>query len=127
MWINKNGELHHVTDESRVMFNTTISRQIMIKLENMADEYDTHINYLIENGLMNVLNIGEIHYNKKQRPKDRKPYRTTYYDKLLELIETFAMKNGLRVNDVIEYSFDFIDPEQVSKKSRRFRIEKEGE
>lgn len=127
MWISKNGELHHVTDETRVSFTTTISKALLDKVEQMANEHNTHINYLIENGLVNVLNRGEIFYNKKLRPKDRKRYGTSYNDKLLDLVETFAMKNGLRINDVIEYSIDFIEPAKVSDRSRRYRIEQEGE
>jgi len=127
MWLNINGELHHVTDETRITFKTTISKALLDKVEQMAHEYNTHNNYLIENGLMNILNRGEIFYSKKSRPKDRKTFGTTYNDQLLDIVETFAMKNGLRINDVIEYSIDFINPEQVSNKSRRFRIIKEGE
>ena len=44
-----------VTDESRVKFRTNISKEILDQLQDLADQYDSHVNYLIENGLERLL------------------------------------------------------------------------
>ena len=55
MWKKGNGRLIQVTDESRVKFRTNISQSILDQLNALAIEHDTHVNYLIESGLQNVL------------------------------------------------------------------------
>ena len=74
----------------------------------MAKEKDTHVNYLLEIGLQNVLAHGVIAYNKESRPKDRVQYKTTYDQELLDRVKEFAKQNHLFINDVIEYSTKFI-------------------
>ena len=38
MWKNVNGELIHITDSSRVKFRTNISKNILEKLEDLAEK-----------------------------------------------------------------------------------------
>ena len=58
------------------------------QLQSIADEKDTHVNYLLENGLQNVLAQGIITYNKESRPKDRVQYKTTYDQELLDKLKS---------------------------------------
>ncbi|MDS9471191.1 rRNA methyltransferase [Sporosarcina pasteurii] len=122
MWKNINGKLVHVTDESRVKFRTNISKSILNKLRDVAKENHTHVNYLLETGLKEILTLGAITIDKKKRPKDRVQYKTTYDRDLLEKIRTFAVKNNVYVNDVIEYSVRFIDIENSKKQGHKHRI-----
>ena len=89
MWKKVNGRLIQATDISRVKFRTNISKAILDRLAVMAEEHDTYINYLLETGLENVLDRGEIIYNKETRPKDRIQYKTTYDKELLEKVKEF--------------------------------------
>lgn len=123
MWKNVNGSLIQITDMSRVKFRTNISKSILDQLTIMATEQDTHINYLIENGLQNVLATGTIIYNKKTRPKDRIQYKTTYDKQLLEELKTFAKQHKLFINDVIEYSIAYINIQDIKKSGHKHRIE----
>ena len=124
MWKKVNGRLIQITDESRVKFRTNISKAIIEKLQETATEHDTHVNYLLETGLQNVLKQGVITYNKELRPIDRVQYKTTYDKELLEKVKDFAKEHQLFINDVIEYSVNYIDIENAKESSYKNRIEK---
>jgi len=124
MWKLVDGKLIHTTDTSRVKFRTNISRSILKSLKILAKENHTHINYLLETGLKEVLTLGAITFDKKARPKDRIQYKTTYDRELLESIREFSIKNNLFVNDVIEYSVRLIDVENSKKIYYKHRVEK---
>lgn len=123
MWKNINGRLIHSTDETREKFRTSISKELLIELEHLAEEHDTYINYLLETGIQKVLKADFIQYDKSLRPKDRVHYRTTYDKELLKKLKQFAADHKLFINDVIEYSVNYINPEQARKKEYRSRIE----
>ncbi|WP_455676035.1 rRNA methyltransferase [Pradoshia sp.] len=124
MWKNVDGRLIQATDITRVKFRTNISKTILDRLAAMAEEHDTYINYLLETGLENVLNKGEIIYNKETRPKDRIQYKTTYDKDLLERVKEFAKQHNLFINDVIEYSVSYIDVEKTKDRDYKYRIER---
>ena len=123
MWKLVDGRLIQTTDASRVKFRTNISESMLEMLRIKAKENHTHVNYLIENGLKNVLTEGVITFDKETRPKDRIQYKTTYDKELLEGLKEFAKKNELFMNDVIEYSVQYIDKENVKNNNHRYRIE----
>ncbi|KKK37725.1 rRNA methyltransferase [Mesobacillus campisalis] len=123
MWKKMNGRLVAVTDDSRVKFRTNISKSLLNELQKVADEYDTRINYLLETGLQNILEQGVITFNKEARPKDRVQYKTTYDQELLEEVKKFAKNNQLFINDVIEYSTNFIDVDMAKKEGYKHRVE----
>lgn len=124
MWKKVNGKLIQMTDDSRVKFRTNISKAILEQLQQLALEHDTHVNYLLETGLQNVLDQGVITYNKELRPKDRVQYKTTYDEDLLQEVKEFAKQHQLFINDVIEYSVNFVDLENAKDSSYKNRIEK---
>lgn len=123
MWKLVDGKLIQTTDESRVKFRTNISQTVLESLKVIALENKTHVNYLIENGLKTVLSRGHIAFNKENRPKDRIQYKTTYDKELLEGLKEFSKKNNLFMNDVIEYSVQFIEIENVKNNNFRYRVE----
>lgn len=112
------------TDKSRVMFKTTISYEILKQLKDLADEQDTYINYLLENGIKKVIEDDYIQYNKTLRLKDRVQYKTTYDKQLLKKLKQFAADHKLFINDVIEYIVNYINPTKARKREYRSRIEK---
>ncbi len=123
MWKKVNGKLISTTDTSRVKFRTNISKAILDQLDTLAKEYDTHVNYLIETGLQEVLSQEVIIFNKEVRPKDRTPYKTTYDKELLQEIKKTAKDHDLFINDVIEYSVKFINLDVIKNSSYRNRVE----
>ncbi|WP_445486894.1 rRNA methyltransferase [Niallia sp. 03133] len=123
MWKIINDKLVQTTDTTRVKFRTNISKSLIQELSDLAEDYDTHVNYLIENGLKSVLAKESIEYNKELRPKDRVQYKTTYDKDLLMNLKEFAKKHKLYINDVIEYSCQFINREEVKNRSYKHRIE----
>jgi hypothetical protein len=123
MWKLVNGKLIQATDTTRVKFRTNISKSVLGQLNGMAIQYDTHVNYLLESGLQNVLSQRVITFNKELRPKDRVQYKTTYDKELLDLVKEFAQKHDLFINDVIEYSVQFIDLEKIKNSSYKHRVE----
>jgi len=124
MWKLVNGRLIQTTDEYRVKFRTNISKAILEQLQAIALKHDTHVNYLLETGLQNVLSQGVITYSKESRPKDRVQYKTTYDKELLAEVKEFATKHQLFINDVIEYSVNYINVEDAKDSSYKNRIEK---
>lgn len=123
MWKLVNGDLIQTTDDSRVKFRTNISKSILDDLNTLAEYNNTHVNYLIETGLRAVLSEGVITFNKETRPKDRVQYKTTYDKELLQNVKQFAKDHQLYINDVIEYSVNFIDTENIKSKNYRYRVE----
>lgn len=125
LWKNIDGKLVHVTDVSRVKFRTNISKKLLEKLGTIAEENNTHINYLLETGLKETLSLGMITIDKKKRPKDRVQYKTTYDKELLEKLRDFAVRNKIYINDVIEYSAHYISIADSKKQDYKHRIEQE--
>ncbi|MFS0687781.1 LAGLIDADG family homing endonuclease [Sporosarcina sp. 179-K 8C2 HS] len=94
----------YLTDQGRIAFRTTISKSILMQLNDMAKEQEKPMNHILEDYFEQLLDIGTILYCKSDRPKDRIHYKTTYKKDLLHEIREFAKINGLYINDVIEYS-----------------------
>lgn len=116
--------LINLTDESRIKFRTSISNSLLEQLKEMADQNNTYVNYLLENGMQNLLKDGVIIYDKKTRPKDRIQYKTSYDKNLLASIRKLAKEHDLFINDVIEYSTKYIDLNNVKKRNHRYRVVK---
>ena len=123
MWKIHNGKLIQTTDESRIWYKTRMSAEIINSLKQLAEKYDTHIGYLLENGYSNLIESGTIAYDKKNRPKDRIEFRTTCDKELLESLKEFAKQHNLNLNDVIEASVAYINYEDVKHTNWRYRVE----
>ncbi|PIC99504.1 MULTISPECIES: rRNA methyltransferase [unclassified Sporosarcina] len=123
MWKLVNGKMIQTTDETRIKFRTNISQEILEQLEEISEEHDTYSNYLLENGLWNVLAAGVIEYDKNLRPTDRIQYKTTYDKELLESVKQLAKDHKLFINDVIEYSVGHIDMKHIKTKDHKNRLE----
>lgn len=123
MWKIHNGKLIQTTDESRIRYKTRMSAAIINSLKQLAEKYDTHIGYLLENGYSNLIESGTIAYDKKNRPKDRIEFRTTCDKELLESMKEFAKQHNLNLNDVIEASVAYINYEDVKHTNWRYRVE----
>ncbi|MBB4826008.1 hypothetical protein HNO89_003245 [Sporosarcina luteola] len=123
MWKLVDGKLVQTSDNTRVAFRTNISESLLHNLAEEAEKHNTHLNYMIENGLMNLFKEGSINYNKKLRPKDRIQYKTTYDKELLKDTKRIAKENKLNINDLIELSTQFIQIEECKKRNYRYRTE----
>jgi len=100
-----------------------MSAAIINSLKQLAEKYDTHIGYLLENGYSNLIESGTIIYDKKNRPKDRIEFRTTCDKELLDSLKDFAKDHSLNLNDVIEASVAYINYEDVKHANWRYRVE----
>ncbi|WP_040286498.1 hypothetical protein [Sporosarcina koreensis] len=123
MWINRDGQLYQAADETRVKFRTSLSAKVLEELKQRADEHGTFVNYLLEDGLKELLQQETIHFTKDMRPKDRIQYKTTYDEVLLEQVRAAAKEHKLYINDVIEAGVQFIDAERAKRGQHRYRIE----
>ena len=123
MWKLVSGKMIQTTDETRIKFRTNISQEILEMLEELSERHNTYSNYLLENGLLNVLAADVIEYDKNLRPKDRIQYKTTYDKELLESVKQFAKDHKLLINDVNEYSVEYIDFEDIKTKDHKNRLE----
>ncbi|QUG41775.1 rRNA methyltransferase [Psychrobacillus sp. INOP01] len=125
MWKVVNGKLIQTVDETRTEYKTRISASLIKKLKIMAEQSNSHISYLLENGFKNILSESAITYDKKNRPKDRVEFRTTCDKDTLASLRLLAKNNKLNLNDVIEASIPYIDQNNVKHANWRYRIEKE--
>jgi hypothetical protein len=107
-----------IDDNPRIKFRTNISKNILSQLRGLAKEHNTYINYLIEKGIQCVLAQDVITFNKQNRPKDRIQFKTTYDNQVFEDLKKFAAKNNLFINDVIEYSIQFINVKDVKSEKK---------
>lgn len=123
MWKLVDGRLVQTTDTARINFVTNISQSILEDLRSVAKENNTHVNYLIESGLQSLLSENQISYNKDTRPKDRIAFNNSLDKELLYEVKQFAKAHKLFLNDVVEYSVQFIDIQDTKKSSHRYRIE----
>lgn len=123
MWKIHNGKLIQTTDDSRIRYKTRMSAAIINSLKQLAEKYDTHIGYLLENGYSNLIESSSIVYDKKNRPKDRIEFRTTCDKELLDSLKEFAKDHNLNLNDVIEASVAYINYEDVKHANWRYRVE----
>lgn len=124
MWKLSNGRLIQTTDDSRIRYKTRISAAMVEQLKQLAEEHDTFIGYLLENGYTNLLEKAVITYNKKNRPKDRVEFRTTCDKELLQRMKEFAELHQLNLNDCIEASIAHINIVEVKNANWRYRVER---
>lgn len=124
MWKMSNRGLVHMTDESRKIFRTSISKQLLDEMQKVAEEKDTFVNYMFEEGLQKLIQKNDLDYDKSKRPKDRIQYNTTYNAELLEKVRTFAKERGLNINDVIEASIHYMEFTDIKNSQFRYRIER---
>ncbi|WNS77446.1 hypothetical protein RRV45_10815 [Bacillus sp. DTU_2020_1000418_1_SI_GHA_SEK_038] len=113
-WNLSNGKLVHSSKNTRISFRTNISKLILNSLKVKAGEHRTSVNYLLENGLKNLLDQESISINVQSRPKDRVQFKTTYDQMLIMEIKQIAKINKLYVNEIIENSVQFIDWSKLS-------------
>lgn len=99
------------TDEERVTFQATVSKQIVDNLKNDAKKYKTTVNHLIEIGLKKILNDIELIPDAIPNPGDRIAFSTTYDKDVLEQIELIAEKKNKNIVQLIELSYKYIDYE----------------
>lgn len=123
MWKNVNGRLVQMTDDSRVRFKTYISREHLERLNELANTENTHVSYLIENGLKNVILDESFVFNKKSRLKDKVEFRTTCDEEILQSAKEFAKQHKLNFTDVVQASYDYINLSEVKGRGWRYRIE----
>ncbi len=106
-WCFTNGNLIKIVNSSRVKFRTNISKSILDQLNSLANENDTHINYLIENCIRNFLDDDPTKFSKSEAPKDRVQYKTTFDQELLTQLKKSAKEHNLYINELIENSVYF--------------------
>ena len=123
MWKRTNGRLIQMTDPSRIRFKTYISKTQLENLERLSVEYDTHVSYLLENGLKNALTAENFAFSKKNRLKDKVEFRTTCDKKILEQGKGFAKSHKLNFTDVVQASVDYIDLTKIKNRDWRYRTE----
>lgn len=123
MWKNINGRLIQTTDKSITRFKTYISQAQLNHLGKLAKDYNTHISYLLENGLKNIIKDTDFIFNKKNRLKDKVEFRTTCNKEILQQAKKFAKTNNLNFTDIIQASVSYINLSEVKSKEWRYRIE----
>ena len=123
MWKRINNQLVQVTDPSRIRFKTYISRNQLEELEKLAEEYNSHVSYLLESGLKNAAANAEFMFSKNKRLKDKVEFRTTCDKEVLERGRKLAKDHNLNFTDVVQASVDYIDLRDVKNKNWRYRIE----
>lgn len=99
--------------------------ELLKELTDLANKEDTHISYLLENGLSNLLKDPYFSFNKQDRLKEKVQFLTTCDKDILERSKNLAKLHRLNFTDVIQASVSYINIEEVvKKKGWRHRIER---
>ena len=123
MWKNIKGRLVPMTDDSRVRFKTYIAKELLETLNEIADKQETHVGYLIENGLKNLVADPDFIFDKSKRMKGKSEFRTTCDKDILGQAKEIAKQQKLNFTDVIQASIQYIKISEVKSQSWRHRIE----
>ena len=112
-----------MTDETRIRFKTYIAKEMLEMLNEMAENEETHVGYLIENGLKNLVADPNFVFDKSKRIKDKAEFRTTCDKDILNEAKMLAKRQKLNFTDVIQASIQYIRVNEVKSQSWRHRIE----
>ena len=123
MWKNIKGKLVPVTDETRVRFKTYIAKELLETLDGLAQQEETHVGYLIENGLKNLIADPGFVFDKSKRLRGKTEFRTTCDEEILRQAKELAKRQKLNFTDVIQESIQYIDTNEVKGRNWRYRIE----
>lgn len=123
MWKKIDGKLVHLTDNSRIRFKTYINKNLLNDLKALAESENTHVSYLIENGLQNIVQDNGFVFNKSDRLKGKVEFRTTCDEVILQEAKEFADRHKLNFTDIVQVSVDYIDFNTIKKANWRYRIE----
>lgn len=123
MWKNIKGRLVPMTDETRIRFKTYIAKELLEMLENIAEKEETHVGYLIENGLKNLVVDQNFVFDKAKRVRGKVEFRTTCDEEILIQAKELAKRQKLNFTDVIQASVEYIKINEVKSRSWRHRIE----
>lgn len=98
--ITKNNTLLF-TSNNRRSVKTYISNSLIEKLKTLASEKNTSVNYLLEPFLEQLvetqINLVSVKVN------DRREFRTTFNETLLEKIKAYGLVNNIKINTIFEY------------------------
>lgn len=120
--MNKNG-LIHTTDENRANIKTRIYAKDMVILERIAEERDTTISYLLENGLENMFQKDDIVYDGKTRNKAKVYFKGNIDKELISKVREAAEKHDVKITNVFCEAVHHIELDKVKHKSWAYRIE----
>jgi hypothetical protein len=96
----------------RKHFNTTLSKSLLDKIKEMADEQNTHYNELLEEGMKWVMETyylkGSFHLPPK--PTDRVRINTTFSAELFNKLKARCRRlgKGVYANDLIEEGMKYV-------------------
>lgn len=123
MWKNIKGRLVPITDESRIRFKTYIAKELLETLNEMAEKQETHVGYLIENGLKNLVEDADFVFDKSKRIKGKLEFRTTCDKDILNEAKKLAKQQELNFTDMVQASIQYIKIDEVKGHNWRHRIE----
>lgn len=122
MWIKTDKGLIQSTDDSRVKFTTTVSKEVILLLRALGEENSSNASYLLETAFAAMLEDVSLSLTKT-KGVHRRSFRTTCDKDLLEKVRELAKKQNVGFNDLIEQSVEHINPEAAKKNNHRYRIE----
>lgn len=123
MWIEHQGKLMQVKDTSRHRYKTYVREEVLAELKALAATHHTEVGYLIENGVMHLLEAESVVIQKRPRCA-KKEFRTTMDKDVFDALSLRAKALGVPINRIIEEAISYIDLTTLKHKNYRYRIEK---
>lgn len=123
MWIQHQGRLLHVTDASRHRYKTYIKPELLAQLKELAVTHNTEVGYLLENGVMHLLEDASLVVQKQPRCA-KKEFRTTMDVDVFNALSARAAALNVPKNRLLEEAVRYIDVTTLKTKDYRYRIEK---
>lgn len=122
MWVSHNGKLVHMKDASRHRYKTYIKEDVLANLKELAAAHHTEVGYLLENGVMHLLEEDTLTLPKQPRCA-KKEFRTTMDAALFNTLTARAKQLGVPINRLLQEAVHYIDIGTVKRKDYRYRIE----
>lgn len=123
MWKKTSVGLIQTIDDTRFNYKNRMYDFLLAELKLAAQEYETNLGFMLENGYENFLKSDEVPRKPAKQNSKKIQFMTTCDEELWEKFKAFAKNNNLTLTQAIECSIPYIVFEDCKKEGHRYRIE----
>lgn len=123
VWKKSKHGLIHTTDVEREDIKTRIKTTELNKLIKIAEERQSTVSYLLENGLENMFKMEGITYEKNTRSPGKEYFKARINKELADKVRETADEHDVKITNIFDEAIKYIEPSQAKHKSWAYRIE----
>lgn len=123
MWKKEGNRLIQTADTNRITVQVRINKDILDELHKLAENHNSTISYLVENGIEYMLKNQIVHPDHPRDIRNRKTFRLGIDKELYEALMETVKERGIKRSDLLEDSIYYIEYDKIKDKNWRYRIE----